>query len=50
MTARIGRKMIDREPLAATGFQQLVRELAKWMLRTLAIVLVSCAVLIVALS
>jgi hypothetical protein len=50
MTARIGRKMIDREPLAATSLQQFVRELARWMLRTLAIVLVSCAVLIVALS
>jgi hypothetical protein len=50
MTARIGRKMIDREPLAATAWQQCVRELAKWMLRTVAIVLVACAALTLALS
>jgi len=50
MPARIGRKMIDREPLAPTAWQQCVRELARWMLRTVAIVLLACAALILALS
>jgi hypothetical protein len=42
--------MIDREPLATTAWQQCVRELAKCMLRTLAIVLLACAALMLALS
>ena len=42
--------MIDREPLPPTAWQRCVRQLAKWMLRTVAIVLVACAVLTLALS
>jgi hypothetical protein len=41
--------MIDREPLA-TSWREHIHLLAKWMLRTLAMMLVACAVLVVALT
>jgi hypothetical protein len=49
MTARIGRKMHAPAHITATWRQHLPL-LAKWMLRTLAMMLVACAVLVVALS
>jgi uncharacterized membrane-anchored protein len=49
MTARIGRKMIDREHITETWRQHLPL-LAAWMLRAVAITLVACAVLVAALS
>jgi hypothetical protein len=49
MTARIGRKMHAPTHITATWRQNLPL-LAAWMLRTLALMLAACAVLVVALS